>query len=363
MERLFFEPQDTLFFRDGQPFNQGEGNAGVESLFPPSPLTMVGAARVAWARARGWAGKGRWIDAIGSDLGGDESELVGLNFSGPLLELNGEPVFPAPASLIGIDDSKDCPQKTILLHPGPPMHCDLGDSVRLPVPDVNDDIKGRKLLDGWYLIKTGLEKVLKGESPDRTDWVKQSSLWVNEPKVGNQISSETGTTEQGMLYSTRHIRLQDGVKLVMGIEGDLEGFPDETQIPLGGEARSGWISQKPDGLSLPSPQLAADGENLRYAVHVLTPLNPNPPPEPEQKEFEGLPGKVISACLPRVQRWGGWDSTSFQPDPMKPHLAPGSVIFIEAKASEIQNIQKYHGKNIGQRKSWGFGLITIGQWN
>ncbi len=50
MEKLIFEPLDTLFFRDGRPFNQGEGNGGVESLFPPSPTTLVGAARVALAR-------------------------------------------------------------------------------------------------------------------------------------------------------------------------------------------------------------------------------------------------------------------------------------------------------------------------
>lgn len=365
MERLLFEPQDTLFFRDGRPFNQGEGNAGVESLFPPSPLTMVGAARVAWARALGWSGKGKWTDGKGNqlDLGGDADELVGLSFSGPLLELDGEPVFPAPASLIGIDDGKGCPCDIVSLRPGPPMHCDLGNPVRLPVPSVNDKILGRKLLEGWYLFESGLEKVLQGELPDRTDWINQSSLWVNEPKVGNQISGKTGTTEQGMLYSTQHVRLQDGVKLVMGIEADLKDFPDQAQVPLGGEARSGWLSRKPDGLNLPSPQLATDEETLRYAVHVLTPLNPEEPPEPGQENFEGMPGVVVSACLPRAQGWGGWNSIKHEPQPLTPHLPPGSVIFMQAKASQRQAILDNHGNNIGKRKSWGYGLIAIGQWN
>ncbi|MEW6637748.1 MAG: type III-B CRISPR module-associated Cmr3 family protein, partial [Actinomycetota bacterium] len=45
------EPLDTLFFGDGSPFNAGEtGQMEVEGTFPPSPTTVVGALRAAFAR-------------------------------------------------------------------------------------------------------------------------------------------------------------------------------------------------------------------------------------------------------------------------------------------------------------------------
>ena len=60
MNVVYFDPLDTLFFRDGRPYHQGElSQAGVASLFPPFPSTLVGAIRAACARALGWT-SGNW---------------------------------------------------------------------------------------------------------------------------------------------------------------------------------------------------------------------------------------------------------------------------------------------------------------
>jgi CRISPR-associated protein Cmr3 len=365
MEKLTFEPLDTLFFRDGRPFNQGEGTAGIESQFPPSPLTLVGAARVAWARALGWPGRGKWEADIKANLGGDGEKLDELRFIGPLLEHQGEPVFPAPASLIGRAEGEQSVADIVLLRPGPEIHCDLGEAVRLPVPDVDarDTTEGHKLLEGWWLTRAGLKKVLGGVAPEPQDCLHQSRLWTLESRVGNRIDPQTGTVEESMLYSTRHVRLREGVRLVMGIESEKEAFgkfPKQARVPLGGEARSSWLN-KEGRLELPGASVESRNGKIRYAVHVMTPLAPDTPPKPDAS-FCGLPGKLIAACLPRPQRWGGWDSNKFEPLPMRPYLAPGSVLFMEADADEHEAIEQKHGKTIGQRNTWGFGLILIGQW-
>ena len=369
MEKLFFEPFDTLFFRDGRPFNQGEGNAGIESLFPPSPLTMVGAARAAWARALGWKGKKKWKDEIKTDLGGDEKELKGLKFYGPLLYNDKEPLFPIPALLLNRQQGKqEHPQSIIRLRPSDKeMECDLG-KVRLPEPDIKENgfsATGQiKELKGWWLNKRGMGKVLNGEKPEPADFIRSSKLWSYEPKVGNQIDRETRTVEEHMLYSTIHVRLHPKVRLMMGVEGELEEFekfPNNAQVPLGGEARSCYLTKESGALDLPDSEVDVINGKVRYAVFVLTPLNPKQPPRAGQS-FENLPGKVVSACMPRAQRWGGWDTINFQPLPMKPHLAPGSVIFMEAD-EKYEDILNYHGKTVGERSSWGFGLIAIGKWN
>ena len=52
--RLFvLAPTDTLFFRDGRPYNQDDdGLAHARSLFPPHPSTLTGALRAALALGR-----------------------------------------------------------------------------------------------------------------------------------------------------------------------------------------------------------------------------------------------------------------------------------------------------------------------
>jgi len=364
MDTLIFEPQDTLFFRDGRPFNQGEGNGGVESQFPPSPLTLVGAARAAWARAMGWPGRGQWTDEIRAKLGGDDDELEKLQFSGPLLFKGDEPVFPTPACLIGkMDDAT--PSDVVRLKPSSgTMRCDMGNAILLPAPDVRKDdaLEGRKLLSGWWITQEGMQQVLYGQTPEVEDWIHQSDLWRLEPKVGIAIDRDKGTTNDGMLYSTQHVRLHSDVSLAMGIEGELDEFPERAQVALGGEARSAWLCKTTDPLHSLEPAVKQAGGALRYAVHVLTPLAVENPPEPD-KAFCDLPGTVVSACLPRAQRWGGWDSIAKEPAAMKPHLPPGSVIFMEATPEDEKQVPGQHGKNIGRRSSWGFGLIAIGQWN
>jgi CRISPR-associated protein Cmr3 len=50
--RLFIDPLDVLFFRDGQPFVAGESHMA-QSLFPPTALTFQGAIRSAILTASG----------------------------------------------------------------------------------------------------------------------------------------------------------------------------------------------------------------------------------------------------------------------------------------------------------------------
>lgn len=366
MEKLLFEPLDTLFFRDGQPFNRGEGNSGLSSLFPPSPLTMVGAARAAWARDHGWQGKGKWDSAIEARLGGNRAELNGLGFIGPLLEKNGQLVFPAPASLIGLNRGNEQPDCIARLKPGPAIHCDLGDAVRLPQPDLSetDTTRGRKPLHDWWLTSQGLEQLLDGKIPAKRHFIHQTGVWVDEPRVGNEINKTQGTVEEGMLYATQHVRLAAGTVLTMYLslkETPPRPFPDLTQVPLGGEARSCWLRKNDEQLDLPAAIPSAQNGKIHYAVYVLTPLATETSPKPGEP-FETLPGVVVSACLRRAQRWGGWDSTRREPLPMSSHLPPGSVLFMEADQQKMADIEQLPGSNIGQRKSWGFGLITIGRW-
>jgi len=368
MTILVFEPHDSLFFRDGRPFNRGESCAGLTSLFPPSPITLVGAARAAWSRNMGWSGRGPWIKQLKAEqldrLGGDGQELRGLAFRGPLLLYDKEPLFPAPANLLGKKDKHGNLERILRLIPDRNRHyCDLGPNIHLPAPENGSDARGYKPLSGFWLNKEGIAAVLSGKAPARKQLFTSKALWKNEPRVGITIDHTKGMVEESALYSIQHVRPVDKVTLAMEVHGDLTGFPDDTLVSLGGEARFCRLRKQEEGrFQVPAIDLAQGNEFLRYCVHVFTPLKSDRPPRPGT-EFAGLPGRVISGCLPRPQLWGGWDGINRCPLAMRPHLAPGSVLFMEVDTREqLDQAMQLHGRTIGAAKSWGFGLIAIGRW-
>ncbi|MHB1544324.1 MAG: type III-B CRISPR module-associated Cmr3 family protein [Gammaproteobacteria bacterium] len=358
---LNIEPLDTVFFRDGRPYTKDEcEQVGVASQFPPAPATLVGAVRAAVARGLGWNGRGSWGDDIKQKLG-DGENLGALRFRGPLLLQHVKPLYLAPANLMRNEAGK-----TTLLVPGPARDCDLDKAVRLPALPSGAPGDGWKQAGLIWLSLDGLSTALKGKEPAADTIVEQKSLWSLEARVGIARDEATRTTGEGALYSPQHIRLHHGVTLGIWLEGldeeTLARIPRKPH-PVGGEARSAWITVADAAPDLPaSPAtLQRDGKNLNYTVVVLTPLPLASAPAPGQA-IPGLPGTLVSACLPRVLMLGGWDSVKKQPLPLQPHLAPGSVLFMQAGVEEEHVIRALHGTCIGLRPTWGYGWIAIGTW-
>ena len=368
MTVISFQPLDTLFFRDGRPYNQGEQNqAGVNSLFPPAPTTLVGAVRAACARSLGWT-RGIWSTRVSEQLG-DGSDLGPLRFRGPVIARNGESLFPAPAHLIGQpgQGGAAAPMSSTLLFPGSGTASDLGTDARLPVAD--DPPEGAKVLleQGWWLTVRGLEAVLQGCPPERVCMIHQHDLWNSEPRVGIARCETTRTTKEGALYSPNHIRLRRGVVLAMEAQGlpreCIDALPAQPH-PVGGEARACWLHLDVGPPLLPCrPNLRAVEDTLRYTVVILTPADTGAPPRPGETGYAGLPGRIVSACLPRPTLIGGWDSEAMKPLALRPHLAAGSVLFLEAPRNVVNEAEALHGTAIGERANWGYGMIAIGLWD
>lgn len=388
-----FDPLDSLFFRDGSPYQQGETNqSGIASMFPPAPPTLVGAIRAACARALGWK-SGNWCEnkEICKQLGNGEENLGKLHFRGPFLvrckspsnEAKGEGkkteiLFPAPANLTGKiekpndkfrneNDEPTVKSPTLLSPSLNALDCDLGKDIRLPIAE--NAAEGDKLLyeKDWWITKEGLEQVLQNNQPEERHLVHQSLLWSKESRIGIARSDDSRTTKEGAMYSPSHIRLKRGVSIAMEVGGLSQKCADELTKqpqPVGGESRACWLHLYERSLSFPKlPEWNASEETLRYTATALTPVYVPKPPKPEEENYAGLPGRIVSACLPRPMILGGWDSLERKPLPLKPYLAPGSVLFLEAKTEERENVKKFHNHAIGDRREWGFGLVAIGIWN
>ena len=363
-------PVDTWFFRSGVPFTADSApQENVQSLFPPYPPTLVGALRAALARGRGWKNRGNWPREIRDVLGDGPNDLGQVSIDGPFLLRDGQPLFPVPRHLLGITETDGWHPKA-LLRPGNPVQCDLGDEVCLPVVGgSHSEVETLKTGEDQWLTSAGMTATLRGGLPDKDEIVPSSHLWSWEARIGLERDTKKRTAKEGMLYSTQHVRLAAGVSLgarVSGLPKDWK-LPLEDLVPLGGEGRLA-------GLVTWDAELGIDplpGDVLRGGKVVLIALSPL---DIDHDVYVGkVPIKelggahVVSACLDRPQRIGGWDSRpqSFGPVPIRSVLPQGSVLFCEMPDLERFKATGSMGSGfvrIGQRTEWGFGLAALGVW-
>ena len=366
MKRIMLHPVDTWFFRDATPFTAGSTpQAGVASIFPPHPPTVVGALRAAIARCNGWDGHGRWPNELNDVLGNGPRDLGRLSVHGPLLLRSGKPLYRCPRNVLGSSDDRGRWSPRALLRPGPQVQCDLGDDVRLPqvAGKWDREIKLKAKDDAW-ITAAGMQRVLSGSLPNAEDIVSEASLWTMEERIGLRRDTHTRTATEGMLYSTRHVRPQGDIALgvqVAGVPADWR-FPSGL-LPLGGESRlaecTAWDGEIPTGVH------PIQGNN-RFSVIAVTPLDLQPEIIQGSRPLKDLGGaRVVSACLRRPLRIGGWDSLARRPLALRSVLAPGSVLFCETTRRPKLATFTRDGSDflsVGLRQQWGFGRVALGRW-
>jgi len=378
------EPVDTLFFRDGTPFSAGSASQeDVGGLFPPHPASVAGALRAALARLNGWTGNGRWPQQLNETLGDGPNDLGKISLTGPFLLRDGQPLFPAPLHLLGSREAGVWRPRT-MLRPGSPVACDLGEVLRLPEMPPDDggvEVAELKAGDGWWLTRPGLEAVLRGQIPGPAEVVPSTrsvtnaqgeildrGLWREERRIGLERDRSTRTAQEGMLYSTRHVRLLPGVALGVRVSGLPEAWtlPFGQMIALGGESRLAECREWHDDSTIDMP-LAAIEASRRMVVVALSPLDLEDAVYLGRQPLIALGNaRVISACLSRPQRIGGWESLTRRPLPLRSVLPAGSVLFCELPEPErLRAAVATSGElpRIGERQRCGFGMVALGIWS
>ena len=353
-----FEPLDSWFFRDGSPYNAGEGGqSGAGGLFPPFMPTLQGAVRIALARGQGWTWgcDDRWPVELGTpdDLG----EVI---LGGPYVLREGKILYPAPLYLMYKPPLTK--EKTLFtrLKPGDAVESDIGfrrfplASPRLPEAKVAEDL---------WLDREGMERVLDGGLPAGEHVYRATDLWTEEGRTGLARDAGRRTALTGHLYSCRHVRLREGVSLGVRVAG----VPGEWHqkavgpVPFGGEGRVavGTVAEA-DVSIVRAGSLTPERGRVRFTVTLLTPgrygdvrrvLLAGPP---------GVPGACVAACIGKVVPAGGWDSRRREPLPLEPLVPAGSTWFFEADENLVDEITALHGYNAGDH--YGFGQILIGNW-
>jgi CRISPR-associated protein Cmr3 len=404
-----FEALDRLFFRDGRPFNAGE-MAWVESQFPPTGQTLQGAVRTAVLTQLGadyeaFCKKQPCVDdgnggrrSLTVELG-DAGSLGELDLTGPFVLRGGELMFPAPLDLVKTKSGFGL----LCVDPAQAVECDLG-RVCLPrAPDPDDrDVKTQ---EGKYLTYVAMEGYLAGsvagvhapaddKDPNRTLWpllahgVRAAALADREPKIGLERNDETRTSEEGMLYSIAFVRPRKEISLGVFVAG-LDGLAQvgERLQALGGEGKLAGICIGPQLRWPPMPPMEVRNGTLRFKLVLTTPAlwetegrRWRPPAFAEDKAngilswrgplcYQGNTGvrdqleiEVISACIGKPLKVGGWDMAENAPRALTGYIPAGSLYFCRSEASNLDAVTQLHCAKIGCRTEYGFGHILIGKW-
>lgn len=373
MNGFALEAMDSLFLKDGTPFDAGSvSRDGVGGLFPPTPETVVGALRARLARARGWSLTGRWDAALNPVLGDGPADLGALEFTGPILQRGSDLLFPAPRHLF-----LNAGVPRVLARPGAPVHCDLGEAVALPeLPGCPpEELKALSPADGYFLTTLGLLAVMRGELPAPETLVRGhvedgqalnagQGLWIEDFRIGIGRDRETRSAAEGQLYATRHVRLGRGV----AIAGGLTGVPADWQgwcsglLPFGGEHRAVALTASealPRFLSASRPSIAGP----RFVLCALTPIDLQNTAAQIRPGAEWPGGtRLLSACLDRVMKQGGWSSLRREPTPLLPLIPPGSAFFLEGDPGALVQALPQSGNGLvrlGQRTRHGYGLCAL----
>ncbi len=383
-----FEPLDTLFFRDGISIDAGEGGY-LESVFPPHPQTMQGVVRssviLSHCNDPNLFGSGKCDTcgekkcplpgAIGSPKDG---EYGTLDIYGPYLYKNDKRYFPATLDLMR---EKEGERRLFSLVPGKPVSCDLG-KIRLPAKPENSDYKPFDAAGGWIredALKRYLEKSI---IPVKDEILAENKFYKKEPKVGIAREYATHKIETGMLYSIVPLRFEKDVKIGLRVAGIAEGIePEGFATKTGGEGRRCGLEVSKNEYSNSYGKLNLndvkkiklvllqpadfDGGWLPSSLEVKQQADCSICWEGSIDGISGVTFRLISACIGRQQKIGGYDMTKNTKmesavKPMRCYVPAGSVYFFEVISNNVPEIP-VEGK-IGRNTKIGLGHYLLGRW-
>ena len=359
---------DTLFFRDGKPFERGE-EAWADGLFPPYPSVIYGALRSAY------------FSEHPSELGKANSEgdpTRDFRITNFYLAVDDQPYYPLPLDLVKIKGAKkgDFP-----IPLAPKKDEEVLSSCLTPELLYYQGTEPVEAIEDGLLAIYELTNYLEGKTGQLT-YQPISDFLTAEPKVGISRKSTTHNADEGMLYRVGMMRFSgkkkfkknpQTISLVVAFEGPniaRRGF-----LRLGGEGKAAVYKQ--------TTEVPVSTDNFvlkdnRFKLLFITPAIFDNGWLPSWIGKNSLTGnkngvslKLITAALGKFQSVGGFDMVKKQPKPMYRAVPAGSVYYFEVQDAANQTeeisqalIKAFHGKPLsdsGEMRKQGFGIGLLGR--
>ena len=376
---ILINPHDPVVARDGRPFGLGTRMKSLPWIYPSvlagSLRTMIGKEVL--------NGDAQWKGII--------PDLKAVEVAGPFLS-NVEQIFlPAPKDLLVKEEEVSKKREKIRLKPMDNLPddcgCDLPHKDLFPL-EITEDFKPADAPVFWSMEKM-TEWLSDPDSfevpPPETVENRHKHFFYSIPqeeRIHVKIEPGSQTAEDGQLYATVGLRLDEGISLVAGARSAkerLSGVLDrlDRHHPLGGERRlSHWKTVDGDSLwNVPDPVAGKLDQTDQIRMVLATPaiFNDGWKPGWLGDDLCGTPPgcsnlkmKLVSAIVDRWRPISGWDYETLGPKPVRRMVPAGSVYFlkvIEGKQEELpRSLWLQSVCDDEQDRRDGFGLSVWGVW-
>lgn len=378
--KIFLQPNDTFFFRDGRPFTKGEQSEG-HSIFPPLPSTVLGALRTAYIAEFGDLSlfySGKMQDLIGTPKSlCNAIRLRGIFFASSR-DNQLEMFFPVPLDLIY--KKSDEQDRNIPLHLLAPTSKHFA-SNRVTDNPLTWSTRESIDSDAEGLLRLGaIRRYLQGNENNLllTD---RATLVEREPKTGMTRSEDTLSSEEHMLYRIDMSRFKnsDGnYGFVVDYECP-ENLPQKGLLKLGGEGKSFVYRDIDLNIDLLSSHFqrvkTAIKSTGKFKLYFVTPTIFQHGWLPSWLKTDSLSGeypladrppislRLITTAVGKPIPVGGWNMAKGKAKPTYRAVPAGSIYYFElSDRNRIDDlITAFHYQNISdERSEEGFGLALIG---
>lgn len=356
MQTVAFKPVDTLFFRNGKPFDMGEDN-WAEGQVIPSPSVFYGAIRSAYFSANT-----NDIESIGKA----SDPTATLQITGVFIAKSGKLYIPAPLDLVREKDNPDGPLFPVELINKDKVQCFSGYPYDLIPYDERDVVN---VPDSFI----PLDIVHRS----RINPCELSSFADNEPKIGVGLDRSTRAGKKGKLFRVGLTRFQhkykhkeketDEAYFVVRYQG-LTPMQNKL-VKLGAEGKTARIESTPP---ISWPELPEDKNQSKYfKLTLLTPAIFRNGSAPQlEKLLSGIETKLMVSFVGKPKAIGGWDMRNNRPKEMSKAVPAGSVYYYEIKSNHtLKDIEIALGGVVSlsegseEQSKAGFGLFSLGAWN
>jgi len=347
------KPLDTLFFRDGKPFNKGYETVA-DTIFPPFPATIYGALRTAFFDNN----ISKFQELLHNKSFNTENDpTTKLKINNILIKSNdSDYLFTTPKNML---TCKDDNQSSVIvidkLNTTNLSNCQLSGLV-------NETEKNYKYHNS-YLDELSFEYYLEKDYSKITN-TKSDTIFDVEPKIGIALDNNTNTAKDSNLYRIDLVRLKDDIVLQVDFEG-LE-LPDNFVMKLGGEGKFVSAKQVETSWKIKAPDI-----DDKFIIYLNTPAifkNGWLPGWVDESDYTGIiPNtdikvKLLTANIGKPLLIGGFDMATRKPKPMFKAVPTGSVYFFKIISGNPLQLNQIHQTSISDYyPEQGFGTIYIGK--
>lgn len=362
---LRLEALDTIFFRDGKPFNK-DGDNWVNSMFPPAPSVFYGALRSTYFAEN---------ISLFTKANKDDDPTKNFKIKGVFIQVERTVYFPLPLDLVKNKDQNKVVFPLVLHENSFVSNCPTEMVLKPPADERVENIE-EGLLDD-----ISLNSYLSGNNQE-LPFRRLSEFITHEPRVGIGLNYTTGTAREGLLYRAGMIRTETSylsdkgpnisktrkLRIILDYEGLL--LPFRGLMKVGGESKAmayeHCVDEEIQDLNIDRSRI----KGKRFKVYLATPAKFSNGWLPGWIDERTLTGtykgtllKLLTAAIGRYVPIGGFDMKEKRPKPMFRAVPAGSVYYFEVLDGSdlVEVINKFHYVNIsdfdGQQ---GFGLAFAG---